>query len=201
MIYKDGYLLTEAGGIVMPPWEDPIMENAAKTICRKGGKILNIGFGLGLIDTYIQSYNPTEHWIIEPDHTVLKRMKEDGWYDRKNVTIVEGRFADVLPDIKTKFDGIYYDALSNTKTKINFVANLYKNIKKGGVLGIWHPPTESLDMWSNTLRNNGYGVGTEVIDIPGGSIEEHKRVFGKWTDRKFINLYGIFYGRKDKSII
>jgi protein arginine N-methyltransferase 2 len=34
-------------------WEKPLMEVHAKIICSKGGDILNVGFGLGIIDTFI----------------------------------------------------------------------------------------------------------------------------------------------------
>ena len=62
---KDNRLLDPKAKPVMVSWEDPIMKDAAALICKGGGKILNIGFGLGLIDTYIQSHNVDEHWIIE----------------------------------------------------------------------------------------------------------------------------------------
>ena len=31
-------------------WEEPLMEAHAHAICSRGGDILNVGFGLGLID-------------------------------------------------------------------------------------------------------------------------------------------------------
>ena len=57
MRYTENYLLDELGRIVMPQWESPIMEQAAKTICKNGGRVLNIGFGLGIVDTFIQQQN------------------------------------------------------------------------------------------------------------------------------------------------
>ena len=75
---NNGRLIDHLGNRVMMDWEDGIMKDAASLICRDGGKILNIGFGLGIIDTYIQSYNIQEHWIIEAHPQVIHKMKEDG---------------------------------------------------------------------------------------------------------------------------
>ena len=75
MYYKNGYLYDDEN-IVMPLWELPIMEEAAKTICKNGGRVLNIGFGLGIIDSFIEKENIEEHWIIESNPVVLQKMKE-----------------------------------------------------------------------------------------------------------------------------
>jgi protein arginine N-methyltransferase 2 len=39
----------------MMGWEAPLMEQHARVICGQGGgHYLNVGFGLGIIDTHIQ---------------------------------------------------------------------------------------------------------------------------------------------------
>jgi hypothetical protein len=82
---KDNRLLDPKARPIMMGWEDPIMRDAALLICKGGGKILNVGFGLGLIDTYIQSHNVDEHWIIEAHPDVQNKMKKDGWDKKSNV--------------------------------------------------------------------------------------------------------------------
>jgi hypothetical protein len=47
-------LLLAAGEAVMMGWEGPLMVHHAAEICAAGGDILNVGFGLGLIDEEIQ---------------------------------------------------------------------------------------------------------------------------------------------------
>jgi len=43
----------------MMGWEAPLMEQHARVICGGGGgHYLNVGFGLGIIDTYIQVHPP-----------------------------------------------------------------------------------------------------------------------------------------------
>lgn len=38
----------------MMEWEGPLMVEHAKVICAAGGHVLNVGFGLGLVDEAIQ---------------------------------------------------------------------------------------------------------------------------------------------------
>ena len=38
----------------MMEWEGPLMEQHAQVICVGGGHMLNVGFGLGLVDEAIQ---------------------------------------------------------------------------------------------------------------------------------------------------
>lgn len=56
LLYRDSVLLDEKNEAVMMEWEKPIMLAHANLICQSGGDILNIGFGLGLIDDAIQQY-------------------------------------------------------------------------------------------------------------------------------------------------
>jgi protein arginine N-methyltransferase 2 len=42
------------GEAVMMGWEGPLMVRHAAIICSRGGTVLNVGFGLGLIDSAIQ---------------------------------------------------------------------------------------------------------------------------------------------------
>ncbi|ODQ47832.1 hypothetical protein PICMEDRAFT_32510 [Pichia membranifaciens NRRL Y-2026] len=119
--YKDDALVTKEGADgVMMQWEDELMKAGSESLFKhiedpNDVNILNIGFGMGIIDTMIQAKNPTRHYISEAHPDVLKKMKEDGWYDKPGVVILEGKWQDTLPDLLTKgvfFDGIYYDTFS-----------------------------------------------------------------------------------------
>jgi len=42
------------------------MEKTAKILCPKEGlSVLNVGFGLGLMDEALQKYKPAHHTIVE----------------------------------------------------------------------------------------------------------------------------------------
>ncbi|KAG2293629.1 hypothetical protein Bca52824_040298 [Brassica carinata] len=104
---EDKIMNNESKGVMMS-WEKPLMEAHAKAICTNGGSILNVGFGMGLVDTAIQQYNPTKHTIIEAHPDVYKRMIESGWGEKENVRIVFGRWQDVLGELdECGYDGIF----------------------------------------------------------------------------------------------
>jgi protein arginine N-methyltransferase 2 len=91
---------------VMMEWERPLMEAHARAVCSGGGgKVLNVGFGMGLVDQAIQRYEPEEHTIIEAHPEVYARMLKLGWGEKKNVRILFGRWQDVLPQLGS-YDGI-----------------------------------------------------------------------------------------------
>lgn len=110
---------------VMMSWESDIMKLGADTLF-KGAyieeneldseiNVLNIGFGMGIIDTMIQDKHPTMHYICEAHPDVLEKLKSDGWFDKPNVKILPGRWQDQLPKLLNEgvfFNGIYYDTFS-----------------------------------------------------------------------------------------
>lgn len=124
--YKDDALVTTNKDGVMMSWETELMKIGCESLFNskpmadyeddeKDVNILNIGFGMGIIDTMINDKNPTRHYICEPHPDVLKKLKNDGWYEKHNVTILEGRWQDCLPNLLSQgvfFDGIYYDTYS-----------------------------------------------------------------------------------------
>jgi len=101
----DGRLMDEEGMAVMMDWEDPIMKKSAEIICQKGGRVLNVGFGMGIIDTYIEDYDIEEHWIIETHLDVYTKMLQDGWHLKPHVKILYGDWRWYLQFLP-KFDGI-----------------------------------------------------------------------------------------------
>lgn len=118
-------LLDDAGNAVMMSWESGIMSRSASLIgaaprhppeVGAGPAVLNIGFGLGLIDAQLQAQPtpPRRHIIVEAHPTVLARMRHDGWFERPNVVVLQGRWQDNIEQIaiaagEELLDGVYYD--------------------------------------------------------------------------------------------
>ena len=50
------FLVSSAGEGVMMDGEAPLMERHAEIICQGGGDVLNVGFGMGIIDGCIQHH-------------------------------------------------------------------------------------------------------------------------------------------------
>lgn len=113
--YEEDKLLTEENDAVMMEWERPIMKRSAEVIASSGARVLNVGFGMGIIDSFLQGLDVEQHYIIEAHPAVLQAMREKGWGDKPNVTILEGTWRKCLPLVREagiKFDGIYYDTFS-----------------------------------------------------------------------------------------
>ncbi len=106
-IYEDR-ILTDIGLEVMMEWERPIMELMSKEVCKIGGDILEIGFGMGISANEIQKYNIKSHTIVEINSGIYEEAKE--WsFNKKNVKIVNDDFLNYLNYTTDKFDGIFFD--------------------------------------------------------------------------------------------
>ncbi|TID22472.1 arginine N-methyltransferase 2 [Venturia nashicola] len=107
-------ILDSAANGVMMDWETPLMERHAELLCQQPGlRILNIGHGMGIIDRLFQSHSPESHHIVEAHPDVLKKMRENGWYDKPGVVVHEGKWQDILPTLgDIVFDAIYFDTFA-----------------------------------------------------------------------------------------
>ncbi len=102
--------------IVMHEWERPIMESKADFICKDGGHILELGFGMGISATAIQQYNIKSHTICEMHPQIIKKLKE--WQkDKLNVKILEGDWYDNIKNFE-KYDGILFDTYRDPSTSL-----------------------------------------------------------------------------------
>lgn len=80
--------LDEDGNMVMAAWETDIMRSSAAALAAphqpdepddEGWSVLNVGFGLGIVDRLLQSHKPKKHVIIEPHPDALRMMEQTGW--------------------------------------------------------------------------------------------------------------------------
>lgn len=109
------------GNGVMMSWETALMSRSASLLLADRDpsdlRILNIGHGMGIIDSLLAEKGPLKaHHIVEAHPAVLEKMRaEGGWTSRKGVTVHEGRWQDVLPGLAaegTAFDVIYFDTFA-----------------------------------------------------------------------------------------
>ena len=114
--FQDGRILDDNNNGVMMAWETDIMRRTADLLVpRSGLRVLNIGHGMGIIDTFFQETYPKAHHIVEAHSAVLERMKKDRWHEKPDVTIHEGRWQDIVPKIIEQgilFDAIYFDTFA-----------------------------------------------------------------------------------------
>lgn len=102
--FSEDKIMDSDSKAIMMAWEKPLMEAHAKAVCSNGGHILNIGFGMGLVDTAIQQYAPLSHTIVEAHPEVYDRMMCAGWGEKENVKIIFGRWQDVISKLES-YDG------------------------------------------------------------------------------------------------
>ncbi|EPQ28325.1 uncharacterized protein PFL1_04152 [Pseudozyma flocculosa PF-1] len=124
--------LDQDGGMVMADWESDIMKLSARLICsphQPGFSALNVGFGLGIVDTFIQEYRPGRHVIIEPHPDAIAYMRSKGWDKVPGVEIFEGKWEDWIRDddndesVKKReqlgsFDAVYWDTYSQDYSEL-----------------------------------------------------------------------------------
>jgi protein arginine N-methyltransferase 2 len=84
-----GFLLDDKGAPVMMKWESEIMRASAEVLLPTigTGRVLNIGFGMGIIDGYLQGRKPESHVIVEAHPAVVQRMKDHGWDKKSGVEV------------------------------------------------------------------------------------------------------------------
>lgn len=117
------------GGLVMAAWETDVMQVTSALLCEKhrrldqagelsdgqgktdtGLRVLNIGFGLGIVDECLQLYKPSRHVIVEAHPDAVAYAHKTGWADRPGVEILAKRWEDALDELGgEQFDVIYWD--------------------------------------------------------------------------------------------
>jgi len=99
------------GGLVMAAWETDIMHMTAEMLCKDqkpGFTVLNIGFGLGIIDEIFQSYKPSRHVIVEAHPDAIAFARQIGWDKRQGVELIHKRWEDAIAELGD-FDVVYWD--------------------------------------------------------------------------------------------
>lgn len=118
--YRKGDLLVD-GKKVMMEWERPYMEMAAKQVTTRGGRLLEIGLGLGLFSEFAQKSRLTEHIIIEPHPKVIdyNRKKFSDELKSGKIRLLEGYWADIVRDLPpASFDGIFFDTIHDIELRM-----------------------------------------------------------------------------------
>ena len=159
----------------MMHWEGDLMRATSRELARdlqvdedeeSAPAVLNVGFGLGLIDTYLaQDVRPRTHVIIEPHPDVLRHARSKGWYDREGVRFYEGTWQQYFAAVDNgeepwqAFDVIYYDTYSEHYKDLHAFFDRLPDILRGP--GARFSFFHGLGATSQTL----YDIYTEVSEM------------------------------------
>ncbi|KAK3329745.1 S-adenosyl-L-methionine-dependent methyltransferase [Apodospora peruviana] len=125
LTYSDGKLVDDDGNGVMMAWETDIMRQSVDALLpgrAPGKRILNIGFGMGIIDSMFADTKPARHHIIEAHPEVLQHISapeskfgsswEDSGPEPGAFKIYEGKWQQICQELLQEgqvYDAIYFD--------------------------------------------------------------------------------------------
>ncbi|KAG9238697.1 putative arginine N-methyltransferase 2 [Amylocarpus encephaloides] len=135
LTFADDRLLDSDNNGVMMAWETDIMTRSVASLLpppsNTGKRILNIGFGMGIIDTMFATTKPSIHHIIEAHPSVLAKLKEpdhsfgSNWENSAPETgaykIHIGKWQDILPTLLETgcvYDAIYFDTFGEDYSQL-----------------------------------------------------------------------------------
>ncbi|KAI4192606.1 MAG: hypothetical protein LQ348_003097 [Seirophora lacunosa] len=179
-------ILDSSANSVMMSWETALMSRTAALLASSPGlRVLNIGHGMGIIDSEFQSASPSTHHIVEAHPSVLARMREQGWYDRPNVVVHEGRWQDVLPRLiesedgapnNLLFDAIYFDTFAEPYAALrtffeDFIIGLLDEGGKWGFFnGLGADRQVCYDVYAKVVELDLFEAGFDVewtsVEVP-----------------------------------
>ncbi|GAA1828157.1 hypothetical protein GCM10009682_54090 [Luedemannella flava] len=135
----DEHTLRILGHPVMEDWERPYMRVLAGIAARGGGRVLEIGFGMGISAGFIAATpGVTEHLIIEANHDVAERARRfAATVDGVDCRVHEGLWEEVIDRVPDgSVDGILYDAYpleeSEVMNQARFAPVAYRKLRPGG---------------------------------------------------------------------
>jgi type IV protein arginine methyltransferase len=191
LTYDDGKVVDEAGNAVMMAWEADIMRQSVDALLPdqvSGKRILNIGFGMGIIDKWFADTKPAVHHIVEAHPDVLKRLSQSGpefgpaWEAQGPVQgafkVFPGKWQDVCQKLLEDgqvYDAIYFDTFGEEYSQLRHFFTEY-------VLGM-------LDGNGRFSFFNGLGADRRVCyDVYTKVAEAHLLDAGFDVDWKVIDV-------------
>ncbi|KAJ9099213.1 hypothetical protein QFC21_004093 [Naganishia friedmannii] len=193
------------GNGVMMGWEEPLMKEHVRLMCNahpkmqegatEGLNILNIGYGLGIIDDMFQGLTPRlfSHTVIEGHPDVIQHIKKRGFDQKEGVRILEGRWQDWCKDDKLEdllkgteesgggFDLVFIDTFAEGYEELKDFFDILPNILAS--------PESVFSFW------NGLGATIRLIQLlnrPNGTMsllnESVAEATWKGIKRKYWDL-------------
>ena len=141
------HLVTASGEIVMGADEAPYMVRLAEAaVSAGGGRILEIGFGLGISSRALAKVGATVHVVAEPNVAIYNRSLRHARAVSASVAFLPalGFWQELTPWLADgSFDGILYDAFPDAADQA-FLREARRLLRPGGVLTFYHSTCDAL---------------------------------------------------------
>jgi guanidinoacetate N-methyltransferase len=155
--------LTIEGHPVMEAWETEYMRELAEVATRRGGTILEIGYGMGISAGFIQTYEICEHLIIEMNRQVHERAVAFARSSPRKTRPLFGRWEDITPLLPSgSVTGILFDTYPLSEDEIHknhfrFFPEAYRLLAPGGTLTYYSDEIEDFSTEHiEALRKAGF---------------------------------------------
>ena len=171
-IFIDDFKLEIAGHPVMERWEEPYMKRLAEIATMNGGKVLEVGVGLGIAASYIQESPLEEHHIIEANDQVFERMKCFAKSAKCRTILHSGFWEDISSKFEDEFfDGILFDTYPITleelhTARFSFFSEAHRLLKVGGVFTHYSGELDFTDEYVEYLCEAGFNnFSGELVSV------------------------------------
>lgn len=209
LTYSDGKLVDDDGNGVMMAWETDIMRRSVDSLLpgnTPGKRILNIGFGMGIIDSMFADTKPARHHIIEAHEEVLAHVDsspdsqfgakwEASGPEKNAFKIHRGRWQDIIPVLLERgemYDAIYFDTFGEDYSQLRkfFTEYIPGLLNQDGVFGFFNGLGADrricYDVYTKVVElhlvDAGLDVAWQEIDVDLKGLEEAGK--GEWEGVK-----------------
>ena len=189
---------------VMMAWETDIMRRSVSALLPDGAtgkRILNIGFGMGIIDGMFAEHKPSRHHVIEAHPSVLEHVSkpdskfgpawESSGPEEGAYKIHAGRWQDVVPKLLEQgeiYDAIYFDTFGEDYSQLRmFFTELIQGLldqdgRFSFFNGLGADRRICYDVYTKVVEMHGAEAGLDVeweeLDVDMSALSEEGK--GEW---------------------